>query len=169
MTWNLVLALILAAALVAGCKKSSDSKSAPLPASGLPETYWLATAPAGAKPVAEVREKVKTGEQVVVAGRVGGAKEPFTNGVAAFTLVDASLPPCTDECSAPWDYCCEPPEKLTKHTITVEFRDGAATIRTNARGFHGLDHLKNVVVTGEARKDDAGNVVIVAKGIHVGS
>lgn len=165
---KLVVVSSLALALLAagGCRKG---KGEALPTSDLPDSFWLKSEPANAKPVAEVREKAKSGEQVVVAGRVGGAKEPFAKDAAAFTVVDASLKPCTDECSAPWDYCCEPPDRLTKNTITIEFLDGASRIKTGARGFHGLDHLKNVVVTGEARRDEAGNMVVVAKGIYVGS
>jgi hypothetical protein len=162
---------VLLVALLGGCSKDAKKQSAsePPPASKLADAFWLKSEPAGAKPVAEVREKAKTGDQVVVAGRVGGAKEPFMKGAAVFTVVDASLKPCTDECETPWDYCCEPPDRIAKNTITVEFREGASPIKTDARGFHGLDHLKNVVVTGEARKDEAGNLVVVAKGVFVGS
>src|SRR5262245_25996234 len=116
--------LLVAGLFLAGCgkdEKGGASETAKLPASGLPESYWLAAAPAVSQPVAEVREKAKTGDSVVVTGRVGGAKEPFTSGVAAFTIVDAVLPPCKDECETPWDYCCEPVDKLTKHTVTIEF------------------------------------------------
>jgi hypothetical protein len=164
---SLVLGVLVGAVLLAGCSKESETKAPALHASNLPDSYWLKAAPAGAKPVAEVREKAKTGESVVVTGRVGGAKEPFTSGAAAFTLVDAALPPCKDDCESPWDYCCEPQDKLTKHTITVEFREKDSVLKMPARGFHGLDHLKTVVVSGDVKKDDAGNVIVVAKGIHV--
>ena len=36
-----------------------------------------------------------------------------------------------------------------------------------ARGFHGLDHLKKVVVRGTAEKDPQGNLTVVAKGVFV--
>src|SRR5436190_9220969 len=124
------LAIFLVAAL-AGCTKDAKKKSTsePMPASSLPDAFWLKSEPANAKPVAEVRDKAKTGDAVVVAGRVGGVKEPFMKGAAVFTLVDAALKPCTDECESPWDYCCEPPDRITKNTITVEFRDGASPIK----------------------------------------
>jgi hypothetical protein len=163
-------AFLIGTIVCTGCSKADDAKksSAQLPASQLPDRFWLETAPPGAKPVAEVREKAKAGEKVVVAGVVGGTKKPFIDGVAAFTIVDASAKKCTpDECEAPWDYCCEPPDSLSKKMVTIEFRDGASPIRTSARGFHGLDHMKDVVVTGEVTRDEAGNVSLSATGIHV--
>lgn len=154
---------------VAGCsKEAKPAGGGQLPASNLPDSYWLKAEPAGAKPAAEVREHAKTGDQVVVTGIVGGVATPFTEGVAAFTIVDKSAKPCTpDECPTPWDFCCEDKTKLTKAMVTIEFREKGAAIKTSARGFHGLDHMKHVVVAGEAKRDEAGNVVVVATGIFV--
>jgi hypothetical protein len=170
-TISFVIAGTLVVAFAAsGCSKKDASKNttADLPASNLPDSYWLKTAPTGAKPVVEVREKAKTGDQVVVTGIVGGRKQPFTDGAAAFTIVDDSVKKCTmDECETPWDFCCEPPENLKRSMVIVEFRDGASPLKTSARGFHGLDNMKNVVVTGEAKRDDAGNVIVVAKGVFI--
>ena len=163
-------ALALAIAL-AGCSKGDKNKggSAPLPKSGLPDSYLLATKPSGAKGAAEVRKTAKTGDQVVVTGVVGGRKTPFVTGVAAFTIVDESAKKCTaDECDTPWDFCCETPENLAAGSVTIEFRDkSGAPLKTPAQGFHGLDHMKTVVVTGEAKRDDANNVVVVAHGVFI--
>jgi hypothetical protein len=51
--------------------------------------------------------------------------------------------------------------------VTVEFRGANGVLAAAVRGFHGLDHLKTVVVSGRAEKDDAGNVVVVADSVHV--
>jgi hypothetical protein len=162
--------LVLLSMSLAGCGKDDKGKTdaAQLPKSDLPDSYHLKTAPPGAKGAAEVRSTAKTGDQVVVAGIVGGRKTPFIAGVAAFTIVDESAKKCTmDECETPWDFCCETPKNLANGSVTIEFRDKGAPIKTNARGFHGLDHMKNVIVTGKAETDEAGNVVVVASGIYV--
>jgi hypothetical protein len=154
---------------ISSCGKSDDAKkSGPSVASGLPDSFLLKAAPADAKPVAEVRAKAKTGDQVVVTGLVGGSAEPFTSGAAAVTLVDPSVKPCTeDHCPTPWDYCCEPVENLRKNMVTVEFRDKGTLLKTSARGFHGMDHSKTVVVVGEAKRDEADNVIVHATGVFV--
>ena len=48
-------------------------------------------------------------DEVVLVGRIGGSEAPFVDGLAAFTIVDAKVPPCSAEegCETPWDYCCE--------------------------------------------------------------
>jgi hypothetical protein len=171
-TGSAVVACALALALaLAGCGKGEKTKggSAPLPKSDLPDSYLLAAKPSGAKGAAEVRKTAKTGDQVVVTGVVGGRKTPFVSGVAAFTIVDESAKKCTaDECDTPWDFCCETPENLAAGSVTIEFRDkSGAPLKTPAQGFHGLDHMKTVVVTGEAKRDEANNVVVVAHGVFI--
>jgi hypothetical protein len=167
-----VLACGLALAIaVAGCSKGDkhQASSGPLPKSDLADSYLLKAKPADAKGAAEVRKSAKTGDQVVVTGIVGGRKTPFVDGVAAFTIVDEAAKKCTaDECETPWDFCCETPENLAAGSVTIEFRDqGGRPIKTPARGFHGLDNMKTVVVTGEAKRDEANNVVVVANGVFI--
>jgi hypothetical protein len=153
---------------IAGCGKSESKPGAQAQQSTLPETLWLKSAPLDAQSAAAIREKAKTGQKVAVAGVVGGRKQAFTDGLAAFTIVDRELPKCAeDHCETPWDYCCEPLENLKKNMVTIEVREGSSPLKSTARGFHGLDHMKNVVVTGEAQRDEAGNVIVVASGIFV--
>jgi hypothetical protein len=152
------------------CSRSEPSASPPAK-SDLPERFALATEPPSPIPVSEARARARTGDSLVVVGRVGGAKKVFVDGAALFTLVDPSLPACgegrADDCHTPWDYCCNDPAELAAHTLTVEFSDGGTLLKQNPRGFHGLDHLKTVVVQGSARKDEAGNLTLVATGIFV--
>jgi hypothetical protein len=167
------LALALALLSAGACsKKAATGGSTAASASKLPEHFYLEAAPAGAKPVGEVKATAKTGDPVVVTGRVGGGTDVFVEGVAVFKLVDASLKPCNedgpeDHCATPWDYCCVAPETLKGNTLTVEVAEGDQPIRENVRGFHHLDHLRTVTVKGVARKDAAGNVAVVASGVHV--
>ncbi len=164
-THALVHALVL---LAAACGRTAE---APLPASDVPESFHLAAAPAGAKPVGEIVSDARSGDEVVVTGRVGGAEKVFVDGYAAFTIVDPSVLPCgagkMDECETPWDYCCDPPDVMAANSLSVELVADGRPLRAQARGFHGLDHLDTVVVRGTVEKDAQGNVRVLASGVHV--
>jgi hypothetical protein len=128
--------------------------------------FHVAAAPAGAKSVLEVRASAKSGDDVVVRGRA----QDFVNGFAAIVLIDSSLKACSDEgdamkgmCETPWDFCCVPPEERAAASATVEFRDANGLLKSSAQGFHGLDHLDTLVVSGKVERDASGSVVIVAK------
>jgi hypothetical protein len=134
------------------------------------ESYHAATAPANAKPVLEVRSSAAPGDEVVVKGR---AKD-FVDGRAMVTLVDASLRACSDPgdpmgdaCETPWDYCCIESDEVAASSATIEIRDASGVLKHGLRGFHGLDHLDTVTVTGTVEKDEAGNMTVVAKNLHV--
>ena len=135
--------------------------------SALPESYWLAKAPDGALEIKKARDAVKNGSELVFVGRISNVSDKR----AQMTVVDNSFVPCNerpeDACKTPWDYCCEDPRDLARGTIVVEFRDGKKLRKVGAKGFHGIDYLKKVVVKGTATKDSAGNVIVVASGIHV--
>lgn len=160
-------ALAIAAAAVAACSDDAAKDGAHAHAPGaLPAPFALASAPAGAKSVKDVVASAKSGDEVVVSGRVGmeGSDSAF------FTLVDGSLKSCVetgDECKTPWDFCCTPPDEMAKVSATIVFQAGAKPIAGSVIGFQGLDHLSNVVVKGKAEKDSAGNLTVVADGIFV--
>jgi hypothetical protein len=125
--------------------------------------------PAGAQDVGEIWQEAKPGQEVVVRGVVGGSRKPFVEGLAAFTLVDPALKSCVGDdmgCQTPWDYCCVDPQTIAHNSVTVEFREGGRPLAASPRGFHGLDHLKTVVVRGVAERDPQGNVTIVAAGVR---
>jgi hypothetical protein len=87
--------------------------------------YILTKEPKGAATVLATREKAKDKDNVVVVGRIGGRKNPWVKGAAAFSLVDTSLKACSerpgDTCPTPWDYCCE--ADLPKATVFVTVLD----------------------------------------------
>ena len=128
--------------------------------------------PVSAKNVLEIKQSVNDGDEVVVVGRIGGSKSPFT-GRSAFTIVDCSLKSCSDRegdnCPHPWDYCCEAPEDLAKATILVKFVDNAGkTLAQDARRSLGLRELQTVVIRGVARRNgDSGGIAIVGSGVFV--
>lgn len=163
----------LLCSLLAGCggdpggsTGGGDASSTPAVRATLPEALALQAEPSDAKSVAAVVAELNGKAPVVVRGRVGiEGKEQ-----AWFTLVDLAQKGCVDmgdECKTPWDYCCTPADVLAKESATVEFRSEGKLAKGCALGFHGLDHLKEVVVRGEASKDAAGNVTIVADGVWV--
>ena len=162
--------LVVVSAL--GC--GDDAKPGPTPSGGavasaaLPDALALAAEPAGAQPIGAIVASLNGSATVVASGRVGVEGKD----AAYFSLVDPSQKACTDmgdECKTPWDYCCTPPDVMSKQSATVEFRVGGQLVGTSVLGFHGLDHLKDVVVTGTAKKDSTGNVTIEASGIWVKS
>lgn len=161
--------LLVAAVSAASCSGDAErSGSGAAAKSAIPASFVLASEPAGAKPVKEAVAAAKSGDELVVTGRVGneGASSAF------FTLVDVTVKPCTemeppDSCPTPWDYCCEPSDEMAKASATVVFRDGARPYAGNLLGVGGLDHLEHVVVQGKAERDSGGNLTIVASGIYV--
>ncbi len=162
--------MLLALSLpLAACAKTEST--AAQPATNVPETFFVADAPATPKTVSEVVASPKEGDQVAVTGRVGGAHKVFVENFAAFTIVDAKLAACSDneadECKTPWDYCCESPDTMAANALSVELVTDGKLVRANPRGFHGLDHLKTVVVQGQVAKDESGNVRVLATGLHV--
>ena len=98
--------LLLSAALMFSCTKTEPApvKKAAAPATALPDSYLLATAPEGAHDVATARGMSKDGDTTTVVGRIGTINESR----ALFQLIDKSLTPCNerpeDQCQTPWDY-----------------------------------------------------------------
>lgn len=162
------LVLTLSPILAAACgAQESDAPAA----SAIPERFLLPSAPEGALDAAAARAAAVNGERLVVRGVVGGSRAPFIGNLAAFTIVDATLENVCllegDHCPTPWDYCCVEPEGIAAGSVMVELREGGELLPFGARGFHGLDHLSQVVVEGTAEVDARGNVTVVATGLHV--
>jgi hypothetical protein len=160
-----ILPSLLPFVLLACGRSASETE---LPVSTVPEGFYLAVAPTGAHGVLETRAVARPGDSVVVAGRV----MDFVEGRAALRMVDASLPACNeagpmDDCPTPWDFCCDDPAELAQALAVVELRDAGGLVKSGLRGFHGLDHLKPLVVQGTLEQDADGNLTVAATGIHV--
>ncbi|MFN0018617.1 MAG: hypothetical protein ACKVP0_10180 [Pirellulaceae bacterium] len=164
------LFLVAPLALVAGCGTSTAPPAAAGPAAE-GKAYLLAAEPAAAKDVKEVRTAAKDAEEVTLVGRIGGDVSPWIDGQAAFLVVDNSLKPCNengdDGCATPWDYCCDA-DALPGLKAMVKVVDGnGKTVATDARKLLGLKELQTVVVHGKAKRDEAGNLTVLADGIFV--
>lgn len=175
---------ILIIPVLAGCHanptpapapKTQAKKHLPPPATEPTEVgkaFRLAQEPAGVKSVLDTRKDTKDGDDIVVVGRIGGSKKPFT-GRAAFTIVDASIKPCSengdDACPWPWDYCCGVgKEELAKATMLIKLvGDDGQTRPEDARTMLGLTELQTVVIKGKAKRDESGNVTVLLNSIFV--
>lgn len=106
-----VCLMIVMALAIAACSRN-DPAPKPTPDSGSASVdkakYLLAKEPTDAKGVKALRKDAKDGDEVIIVGRIGGSKTPFT-GRAAFTIVDTSFVPCNEkgdmDSETPWDFC----------------------------------------------------------------
>lgn len=151
--------------------KESEVKVDPKAVDEAKAKYLLASEPAGAKNVIEVKKAAKDGDEVVVVGRIGGSEKPFT-GRAAFTIVDVKFKPCNeiegDNCPTPWDYCCDPPNELAKGTVLIKLVDTAGkTLADDAKQLLDVKELQTVVVKGQTRRDEGNGISVVASGIFI--
>lgn len=159
--------------LAAGCGRESTPSAGPsAPTTAEKGQYLLPEEPAGAKGVRAARTDAKDGEDVVVVGRIGGERNPWVAGRAAFRVVDAAFKPCNekddDDCKTPWDYCCDDTDELHKGMATVKVVDGQGkTVGVDARELLGVKELQTVVVKGKAKRDEQGNLTVLASALYV--
>ncbi|MEN6496173.1 MAG: hypothetical protein ABFD16_17975 [Thermoguttaceae bacterium] len=154
--------------IAVGCGRVSDSPAAGSgngAATVANSTYRLASEPAGAQDVKLARTSAKDNDEVVVVGRIGGDANPWIDGMAAFTIVDLSLKPCEDgACGNP--YCDADDLPTSKAMVKVVDGEGSV-VPTESRQLLGVKELQTVVVRGKAKRDEAGNLTILASGIFV--
>lgn len=168
--------LLGATCLVIGCSRPGAPSAATTNATAAKidgTKFVMAEEPAGAKTVLEVREEAKDGDSVVIVGRIGGDVDPWVTDRASFLIVDSTLIPCSerkgDNCPTPWDYCCDS-DVLAKSKATIKFVDDAGkTLPNDARQLFNVKELQTVVVKGQAKRDEAGNLTVLASGLFVRS
>lgn len=157
-----------------GCSPPASSKSG-APATGGDSSkptgieYIAATEPANAEPVGEARQNVKDGDAITLVGRIGGSAEPFVNGMAAFTIVDPEVAHCAPEegCPTPWDYCCTQNEVKNNIATVKVVDDQGKPVGEDARQLLAVKELSLVIVTGQAKRDDQGNLTVLASKVFV--
>jgi hypothetical protein len=174
-------AALLAGLAVVGCGSENtpaDGASSAAPTNAIPPAavdgsrFLLSAEPAGAKGVRDVRKEAKDGDEVVVIGRIGGERQPWVEGRAAFRVVDASFKACNerddDGCKTPWDFCCDDSDELRKGMATVKVIDDLGrTVSVDARALLGVKELQTVVIKGKAKRDEQGNLTVLASGLYV--
>lgn len=150
---------------------AEKSFAAPGNAPTVDERYLLKEEPKGAADVVAVRNKAEDQQDVLIVGRIGGKKNPWIRGVAAFPIVDRSLKSCDEKghnCPYPWDFCCSANLPKAMVLVTIVDEEGAI-VKKDPRELVGVKELDTVVVQGKVRRDKAGNVVIVASKLLVQS
>ncbi len=165
-----LLSLAVTVAVIIGCGTSINSTTKSPPAAAPDPRYVLAEEPADAKSVVDVRKDAKDGDEVTITGRIGGDVDPWVQGRAAFVIADLSLQACSerpgDTCPTPWDFCCESGIADSKATIKI-VDDAGETVATDARELLGVKELATVTIRGQAKRDEAGNLTVLAKGVYV--
>ncbi len=182
---RLVLTLALGVMLAGvGCDRSAkapaSAKEAPSAATVAPETelagLLLAEPPPEAVGPFQARLSAKPGDRVVLMGEVGGRKVgTFSDKMAIFLLADAdAIANCTrkhgDSCSTPWDYCCEPKEKVTASLAVVQVKSPSTgqVLPVPLKGWNGLKELAKVTVVGTVDESStADSLVVNLVGIYV--
>jgi len=174
----LVMTLAVATALaVTGCDGDQAPTAPPPPQptaadAALPADLFLDKAPDGAQELAAAKKSAKAGDEIVLRGRVGGQEEPIAPNRAILTLLDSAIKTCNqmagDTCKTPWDACCEPGEVLRANTATIQIVDAdGRPLKTGLRGVHGIEPMKEVVIVGEVKGQEADTLVVDATGIYV--
>ncbi len=159
----LLIATLSAASLAfVGCR---EAESASASAASDAPSWVLASAPADASSVTEIKANAAEGDEVVLRARIGGRKQPIDAGSPVFVVMDLSIPHCGeipgDSCGTPWDYCCETPESIMANAATIRV---PGEMGPAAAGFAPLDE---VIVVGTVGPRPADNVLTVdAAGVY---
>ena len=167
---SLTFAALAAAGIFVGCGPSPSSPTAATP-SAEGAAYRLTTEPIDAQGVKQARADAKDEDEITVVGRIGGDTNPWIEGQAAFLVVDTALKPCNeqddDACPTPWDYCCDA-DTLPESKAMVKIVDESGKpLAIDARKLLGLKELQTVVVHGRAKRDESGNLTVLADGVFV--
>lgn len=173
-TYSLALLLLFSGlAISTGCGTSSDSVSEQTitPVSVDASLYQLSEEPEGAMGVIAARESAEDGAPLVLVGRIGGCAKPWVDGRAAFTLLDASMSVVAEgEDSVDGEICagdCCATERLSCTTLVKVVDEQGQLVPVDSRDLFGLKESDMVVVQGNAKKDESGNFVMLAKGIFI--
>ncbi len=168
---GIATAIISTAALVlatgCGSANSVNSQTANVDAS----LYQLDAEPDGAVGVIAARESVKDGAPLVLVGRVGGSAHPWIDGRAAFMLLDASMSVVAEgEGSGEDELClgdCCATERLDCTALVKVVDAQGKIVPVDSRELLGLNKSDLVVIQGNAKRDESGNFVMLAKGVFI--
>jgi hypothetical protein len=152
----------------AGQSRSVGADAAPLVDRS---QYLLSDEPEGAVGVITARENATDGEPVVLVARIGGRKNPWIEGRAAFTVIDASMAivtdgaqsdaneVCMDDCCAALRNGCTTLVKLVDQQQRV--------LPVDARELLQAGEGDMVVVQGQVKRASDDEFSIVASGVYV--
>ncbi len=154
--------------------QAEDKKSPDSPGSHALSRILLTEAPEGPVSITEARQKPIPGTRVVLSGKIMGNDKPIIQSRALLTLGDpARITSCDlipgDECTTPWDVCCDDPDVVTASLATVQVLDEKGRpLKAGLRGLGGLKELSALIVVGEvAEGSNENNFLVNATGIYV--
>ncbi len=172
-TLSLLTCSLLATAI--GCQRNNsqfDSQQL----SEARDRYVLTSEPDGVESVLDVQETLESPREVVLVGRVGGVKQPWTKGKATFVLADPVVLAesadesdehiCTDDgCK----FCARKnAEKMKEGIAIVQFLDDDGDILPiDARQLFDLGEEQTLIVRGRAEIGPLGCLVVAANGLYV--
>jgi len=133
--------------------------------------YALVDEPDGAIGVIEARQSSKDGEPIVLVGRVGGATNPWIEGRAAFTMLDASKSVVATGKEASGNEicmgdCCAQERAACTALVTVVDVNGQV-LPVDSRQLFRIAENDMLLVRGKVKKDETGNFTVIADGVFV--
>jgi len=178
---SLIFSVLVAAVslpLLSGCGEGADSQAIAAVATTTASTveidgslFLLDEEPTGAVGVIAARESAEDGKPLVLVGRIGGAANPWIDGRAAFTLLDASMAVVDEgEDSGDGELCmgdCCATERINCTTLVKVVDAQGKLVLVDSRKLLGLSESDMVVLQGTAKKDESGNFVMLAKGVFI--
>lgn len=161
--------------LLTACSPAGDPQAATSEANASAGPDLLLTdVPASAPSLLEALETSAPGETLLFSARVGGLREPLTEGYAAFVVADEALVFCDEmgddsHCPTPWDACCEDPEHLAQARALVQFVDATGNpMAVDLKASTGLAENDTVIVRGTLSPDSTPeNRIILAEGLAI--
>jgi hypothetical protein len=175
MTRYLMFGAIVSLIGFAGCNRPA-AETSPVASGNAPHisavSYLMKEEPEECIGVMEARTDAKDGDEITLVARVGGRKNPWVEGRAAFMVIDASMAVvatgtesgkgqiCLDDCCAALRGEC---------TTMVKFLDDqGGVLPTDARELFQLKPDDMVVIQGHVQRDEEQSTfAVVAKSIYV--
>lgn len=170
-----ISALALALVLASCSEKPEAAKSTEVTESAKGLASLLVTeAPADALSIAKLRTTAKVGDDVVFSGKIIGNATVFIEGRAIMVMGDPEkITSCDlhpeDNCTTPWDVCCDDFEVIKNSIVTVQVVDAdGKPLKQGFRNVGGIKELTSLVVSGKvAEGSNESNMLINATSLFV--
>ena len=175
---TLFVLFILSIFISTGCdqKQVTDSPSASMPL--IPSGILLKAKPEGSISITLARSSAKPGEKIVVSGEIGGRKnDTFSAALSTFFMADPdAVFNCVKKhggdggCPTPWDYCCEPKEKVLASIAMIQYKSPeTGKVHTQSfKGWQGLKELSQVTIAGTVDASSSSKALVInLEGIYI--
>ncbi|NUM34959.1 MAG: hypothetical protein HUU50_10475 [Candidatus Brocadiae bacterium] len=161
-----------------GCDQKQATETLAAPTSSIPSSILLKSKPDGSISIIQARASVQPGAKIVISGEIGGRKnDTFGTTFSTFFLADPdSIINCFKKhegetgCPTPWDYCCEPKEKVLNSIALVQYKSPETGKIHNHpfKGWQGLKELSQVTITGTVDSASSSKSLIInLEGIYI--